>query len=176
MKTRLAIATSLAVALVALPAAAEIYTIRMANGTEFDSRQEPREVDWDDSVVMVLTDVGNWIALDKADIVDVEVDTENRGFGKVIDVHTVSLGWAPNDQPTENPEDALDPTTRLINYLNDQQANRQDFSVQQFVEPGQAGGQTGGLPVGGYAGTGDTVFPVSGGGGTSGAEPDTVDQ
>ncbi len=176
MRTRLAIAAALALALVALPAAAEIYTITMANGTEFESRQQPKEVDWDDDIVVVLTEVGNWIALDKADIVEVEVDTENRGFGKVIDVHTVSLGWAPNDQPTEDPDAALDPTTRLINYLSEQQANQPDFSVQQFVEPGEAGGQTGGLPVGGYAGVGDSRFAVSGGGGTSASEPDSVDQ
>ncbi len=176
MKTRLAIAASLALALVALPASAEIYTIKLSNGTEFDSRQEPKEVDWDDSIVMVLTDVGNWIALDKADIVGVEVDTENRGFGMVIDVHTVALGWAPNDQPAEDPDAALDPMSRLLDFLSAEQANRPDYSVDQFVEPGQAGGQTGGLPVGGYAGLGDSRFPVSGGGGTSASEPDTIDQ
>ncbi len=173
MKTRLVIVLSLVFVLAALPAAAEIYTITMADGGEFESRQEPKEVDWDDDLVMVLTDVGNWIALEKADVVSVEVDTENRGFGKVIDAHTISLGWAPNDNPVDDPEAALDPMTRLLSFLENEQANRPDYSVDQFVEPGQAGGQTGGLPVSGvYSGT--TAFPV--GGGSSGHEPDTVDQ
>jgi hypothetical protein len=172
MKTRIAIVLSLATALMALPAAAEVYTVKLANGTEFESRQEPVEVDWDENVVMVLTDVGNWIAVDKSQIADVEIETENQGFGKVIDTHTIALGWAPNDQPAEDPEAALDPTTRLLNFLQAQQENQPDYSVEQFVDPSEAG--QGGLPVGGYTGLGDTAFPVRSGG-VEASQPEPID-
>jgi hypothetical protein len=172
MKTRITVALSLTLALAALPAAAELYTITLANGTEFESRQQPIEVDWDDSLVLVLTDVGNWIAIEKADVVGVEVDTETKGFGKVIDVHTIALGWAPNDQPADDPEAALDPTTRLLNYLQAQDQDRPDYSVDQFVDPSEAG--LGGLPVGGYTGLGDTAFPVRSGG-VAAEQPEAID-
>jgi len=175
MKLRIAFTVCLALSVAALPAAAEIYTVKLSNGTEFETRREPVEAEWDSNLLMVLTDVGNWIGLDKADVVGVEIDTENKGFGKVIDSNTIALGWAPNDAPTGDPEEALDPMSRLLNFLSAEQANQPDYSVQQFVEPGQAGRDTGGLPVGGYTGYGDTRFPVSSGG-TSAAEPSEIDQ
>lgn len=175
MKIRIVIVASLALGLIALPATAEVYTVKLTNGTEFESHVQPQEAGWDENMILLLTDVGNWIALDRADIVEVETETERAGFGKVIDSKTVAIGWAPNDAPSEDPEAALDPMTRLLNFLQAEQADRPDYSVQQFVEPGQAGGTTGGLPVGGYLGVGDTAFPVRGGGGSA-AEPETIDQ
>jgi len=175
MKTRSVIVATFALAVIALPATAELYTITLSNGTEFESRRQPTEASWDNSVVMVLTDVGNWIGLAKADVVSVSVETEHEGFGKVIDVHTVAIGWAPNDAPTEDPEAALDPTARMLNFLASRDANQPDYSVQQFVEPGTAGGSTGGLPIGGYTGWGDTAWPVGGGGGNEGSQPEVVE-
>ena len=173
MKFRFLIVASLAFLLVALPAAAEVYTVTLTNGTEFETRAHPTIAGWDDEVVLLLTDVGNWIGIAKSDIVSVIADTERDGFGKVIDVHTVALGWAPNDAPVEDPDAALDPTTRLLNFLAAEQSNRQDFSVQQFAEPGDAG--QGGLPVGGYRGLGDTAFATRGGGAAS-DQPQVIDQ
>lgn len=173
MKTRLVIVASAVLVLVALPARAETYTVELANGTSFETRYRPKEAAWDEDKIILLTDVGNWIAVDRTDIVSLDIATESKGFGKVIDIHTIALGWAPNDAPAQDPEEALDPATRLLNYLQAQQANRPDYTVQQFVEPGEAGGSTGGLPVGGYTGLGDTAFPTRGGGSTS--EPDTID-
>mgnify|MGYP007073203895 CR=1 FL=1 len=171
MKTRCSIVAS-ALVLVALPALAETYTVELANGTSFESRYRPKEVAWDETKVLLLTDVGNWIALERSEILSVTTDTETQGFGKVIDVHTIALGWAPNDAPAESPEDALDPTSRLLNFLQAERENAPDYSVQQFVDPSEAGINTGGLPVGGYRGVGDTAFPTGGG---SAGEPDTID-
>lgn len=173
MKTRFVIVASVALALIALPALAETYTVQLSNGTHFETRYQPKVASWDESMVLVLTDVGNWIAIDQADIVSVDVATEQDGFGKVIDTLTVSLGWAPNDAPAEDPEAALDPMSRLLNFLQAEEANRPDYSVQQFVEPGQAGGSTGGLPVGGYRGLGDSAFPTRGG--SSSSQPEIID-
>ena len=90
---------------------------------------------------MVLTEYGNWITLRKSDIETVLTDTESRGFGTVIDTNTISLGWAPNDldQPGAEQE-STDPTTRLLNYLQAADQPAANYSVEQFVEPGDATG------------------------------------
>ena len=172
MKTRSVIVATLALVLIALPASAELYTIELSNGTVFESRMQPTDASWDDSMVMVLTDVGNWIGLARADVVSVTVETEREGFGKVIDNHTVAVGWAPNDAPVEDPAAALDPMSRMLNFLAAQEANRPDYSVDQFVEPGSAG--QGGLPVGGYRGIGDTAFPIRDAG-VGSSQPQVID-
>jgi hypothetical protein len=173
MKTRCSIVTLAALVLVALPALSETYTVELSNGTSFESRYRPIEAAWDESKVMLLTDVGNWIAVERSDIVSVEVGTEKDGFGKVIDIHTIALGWAPNDAPTGDPDAALDPTTRLLDFLQGEAANRPDYNVNQFVDPSEAGRNHGGLPVGGYTGLGDTAFPTRGG--NEFVEPQTID-
>jgi hypothetical protein len=181
MSTRFLLLVVFATVLLAAPATAEIYTITLANGTEFETRYRPKEADWDENMIMVLTDVGNWIAIEKGDIVSVITETDNKGFGKVIDTHTVAIGWAANDAPEETAEEMADPMSRLLSYLSAQDANRPDYSVDQFVEPGEAG--MGGLPVSGLLTgpqggstfvTGNTSFPMGDGGATP-REPNTVD-
>lgn len=136
-----------AVLLLAPVASAATYIVTLENGTTFETRYQPEEADWDSSVVMLLTQYGNWIALPKEDVTDVTTDLESRGFGKVIDTNTVSLGILAND--AEEPKDPSEMTEAevLQQFLQQQRSQpREDYSVQQFVEPGQAG--TGGLPVG----------------------------
>ncbi|MEE8367703.1 MAG: hypothetical protein V3S30_05255 [Thermoanaerobaculia bacterium] len=53
---------------IAGPALAEVYTVKLNNGFFFESRYRPREVAWDSSQVMLLTEAGNWINLSKSDI------------------------------------------------------------------------------------------------------------
>ena len=183
MSTRSLVLVAIAALLVAGPAAAEIYTVTLANGNSFETRYRPKEAGWDADTIMVLTDVGNWIAIDKADIASVLSQTENNGFGKVIDTTTIAIGWAPNDAPEETPEESMDPMSRLLNFLSAEQANQPDYSVQQFAEPSEAG--MGGLPVSGLTqpgasggnlfGVGNSSFPVRSGGNTT-LEPDVIDQ
>jgi len=183
MSTRSLILVVFAALLVAVPATAEIYTVTLSNGSEFQSRHRPTEASWNENVIMILTDVGNWIALDKGDVVSVISETENDGWGKVIDTHTIALGWLANDAPVGTPEELMDPMTRLLSFLQDQDANQPDYSVSQFVEPGEAG--QGGLPVSGltsppsgvsnFYGVGDTSFPVQNSGNTPN-EPNVIDQ
>lgn len=139
--------TMLAVAglLAAPPAAAESYIVTMNDGAVFESRYQPEEASWDPAVVMLLTEYGNWIALHRSDIADVTTDVESRGFGKVIDTNTISLGVLANDAipPEEQPEP--DSFQQLQQFLTQQNQQSQDYSVNQFAEPGEL---TGGLPVG----------------------------
>lgn len=136
----------LAVVLAVAPcASATTYIVELVNGTTFETRYQPEEASWDDSVLMLLTQYGNWIALSKDDVVDVTTDVEARGFGKVIDTKTISLGILANDAVP--PEEQEPPTQAEVmrDLLQQQQQNQPDYSVQQFVDPVSAGG---GLPVG----------------------------
>jgi hypothetical protein len=183
MLNRTVLLVVLAVVVLAVPATAEIYTVSLNNGTQFESRHRPQEASFDSSIVLVLTDVGNRIAINKADISSVDAATERDGFGKVIDTHTIALGWAPNDSPEIDPEAAMDPMTRLLNFLEAEQGNQPDYSVTQFGQPSIVGQDpAGGLPVSGLTrgpggvnniyGGGATSFPV---GPSSGSEPSVVD-
>lgn len=172
-KTHRALVICLVLAVAALPAAAEVFTVTMSNDTEFITRYQPRQDPRDESQVMLLTQFGNWIALSKDDILEIASETESRGFGTVLDTNTVVIGWAPNDRPVAG-EEAVDSTTQLLNFLREQASQpEQDFSVDQFVNTENAG--TGGLPAAGVTSSGSSSFPV-GFGGTAAAEPQVIDQ
>lgn len=126
------------------PAAAESYIITLSDGAVFESRYQPEEASWDPGVVMLLTEYGNWIALERAEIAEVTTDVEARGFGKVIDTNTISLGVLANDAIP--PEEQAEPDSfQQLQQLLTRQNQPQDYSVPQFAEPGEL---TGGLPVG----------------------------
>lgn len=182
MKIKFLWPVALALLVAVAPAAAEIYTVKLTSGNELETQYRPKEAGWDSDVILLLTDVGNWIAVERADIVEVEVATEREGFGKVIDTHTVALGWAPNDAPAGNAEEQLDPMSRLLDFLAAERASQRDYSVQQFAEPGDLG--QGGLPVSGltqpesgvtnYFGS-TTDFRVQSGSGQP-SQPEVIDQ
>lgn len=153
----------LTIALVALPASAETFTLKLKNGTSFESRYRPQEATWDADTVLVMTDMGHWIGIPRRQVQEVEVETEARGFGKVIDTTTIDLGIAPNDLPPPDQADQQDTLQQLQNLI---QGQERSYDVPQFVSPGEAG--SGGLPVGfgsGLGGGGTTLFPVPQGGG-----------
>lgn len=131
------------VALAALPAAAELYTVELTNGYSFDTRYRPKFDPRDPDKVYLLTDQGNWITLAKNLVHEVISQTEARGFGKVIDTTTIDLGWAPNDTPVPDGAGGVaeNPQAELVNLLRD----RQPVTTPQFVNPSAAG--AGGLPV-----------------------------
>ena len=102
----------------ALPAAAEYYTIKLKNGNEFDSLYRPRLAAEDGDKVLVATETGNWISLPVDAIENVVSHIEARGFGKVINTTTILIGSAPNDAEVSGEQtEALDPTARLLDYL-----------------------------------------------------------
>ena len=144
-KTILAAALLVVAVLASHPVVAEFYTVNLTNGNSFDTRYEPRTAEWDASKVLFLTDVGNWIAVDRADVAEVVSEVNTRGFGLVIDSDTIAIGWSPNDAPELDDADAADPTTRLLNFLEARDSERPNYNVDQFVDPSQAG--SGGLPA-----------------------------
>lgn len=159
MPRPLALAALLAVlAAAALPAAAGDWVVTLHNGTELVSRYQPEEASWDPEVVLLLTADGNLVGLSRADIASVSSDIESRGFGTVIDDKTISLGWAPNDLPDADAAAAgqgLSPEMQILQQMiAAQNQPAPNVNVQQFVDPGFAGGglpafgtPTGGVPT-----------------------------
>jgi len=155
-----AFAAAVLLAAPAAPASATTWKVALVNGNEFESRYQPEEASWDATQVLLLTEQGNLIALDRAEIVRVSADVEDRGFGTVIDTKTISLGILPNDADVPDPAgEELSTAQVLQRYLEAQQAQpAPDYTVQQFVDPIEAGG--GGLPVG-YATSAPPPPPVT---------------
>lgn len=137
----------IAALLVALPAvaSAETFTVTLDNGLTFTTRYQPKVSLPDESKVMLLTDMGNWIALPAARVTSVISNTESRGFGRVIDTTTIALGFAPNEVDPQEAATAADPSTALLQYLTQRDAaSQRDYSVEQFVDTESAG--AGGFP------------------------------
>jgi len=118
------------------PAMAEVFRVQLKNGNQFTTRYQPKVAEWDESKVVLLTDVGNRITLLKDDIADITADSQVKGFGTVINTTTIVLGWAPNDAPTES-----DPSgeAQFQQYLDSLMGNRRENTVQQFVNTEDAG-------------------------------------
>lgn len=126
--------------LVAGVVAAETFTVTLDNGNTLLTRYKPK-LSPDGTTAYLLTDMGNWVSYDKAAIVSVVSDLESRGFGKVIDTTTISLGIAPNSRAAaEGARGELDSNLELLNYLRERDATRDNYSVPQFVDPEQATG------------------------------------
>jgi len=139
---------ALAAALAAPPLGAELYTVTLTSGATFQSRYQPEEAPWDAQVVLLRTDVGNWISLSRAEISQVVAETENKGFGRVIDSNTVELGMAANDMPTLEEMQANPAAFQQFQQMSQQQT---PYSIEQFVEPTQTQGIPSGM-ISGYGG------------------------
>lgn len=141
-----AVSTLLALAVVALPspAAAETFTVTLAAGGEFTTRYQPEEASWDTEQLLLLTEWGNWIGVAKSDVASIISETENRGYGRVIDTTTIALGWAPNDAevPDESGQAQQASPMDALRALLDRP--ERSYDIEQFVEPSDTGG---GLPV-----------------------------
>ncbi len=127
-------------------ASAQVYTVTLHNGTTFESRYEPKDADFSEDVVILATDQGNWIALEKADIADVTSSVEETGFGYQLDTTTIIIGWSPNDLVSEDENGEI---VSEWGYLDDAPEGGGNFSLQQFVAPPVVGSglSAGGLPV-----------------------------
>ncbi len=131
--------------LCAATAQAAVYTVTLQNGTSFDTRYRPVDADWSEDVSMILTDQGNWIALEKSEIADVTSAIESSGFGYQLDTTTIFIGWSPNDLATE---DENGESVQDFEFIDDISDEGQSFTLEQFVSPVTAGSApAGGLPL-----------------------------
>jgi len=134
-------------ALLSAPAAvADIYHVRLQNGETFDTRYPPEEAAWDANTILLHSDTGNWVGVDRGSVVRIESETEVRGYGRRIDATTIYMGHTANAAPVPGQEgQQQDPTLGMLQRIYEQQQQQQDYTIQQFVEPGATGG---GIPVG----------------------------
>jgi len=156
MRRQIALVFAVALILVAGSAAAEIFTVTLHNGNTFETRYQPQEASWDPSWVLLMTENGNQIALAKDEIATVQADTENKGFGFVIDNTTIALGWAPNDAEAPGEGGAVADQMSQLRAALEQRSQAPQINYQQFIEPDQLQG----IPVG-WIGT--TTPPLSAG-------------
>lgn len=137
-------------------AGAASFTITLANGTSFETRYRPVTADWDDTIALIRTDQGNWIALQKDEIVDVASQAEISGFGYQVDTQTLYLGWSPNDLLDEGDGDdgeegsGGDGEARPY-YENEELYDApadSGFGLEQFVDVPGVGDSIGSVDIG----------------------------
>lgn len=142
----------LALALVAMPASADVFYVTLKNGSEIQTAHQPQQASWDPNMVLLLTEVGNWIGYPKDEIVGIRAENPTQGFGVSISKNTIALGWSPNDLPTpaEGKSDVNDRFAGIAERMLDMAEQQQHYSIQQGVQTEQ----TQGIPAsfGGYAG------------------------
>lgn len=132
-------------------ASAEVFTVTLTNGSTLETQYQPQEAAFDKDLVLLLTEVGNWIGVRRDEIESVVSDAESSGFGKVIGKNTIELGWSANDAADPNAEAAdgkqdpgLSLAAQALQNLHQQRQEQQSYTVQQFVQPNQ----TQGIPMG----------------------------
>jgi hypothetical protein len=157
----------LAFALLAVPASAEVFHVTLTNGNTIDSSIQPQQASWDPNMVMLLTDVGNWVGFPKDEVESIKAEDPTSGFGMRISDTAIALGRFSNDMPEDGKSTAQDALNarylELSNRMLDAAEKQQRYSVQQFVEPGQSQGipsSFGGYGNGGNGGNGFGSVPL----------------
>jgi len=90
-----------ALALLAVPASADVYYVTLTNGTVVETARQPQQASWDPNMVLLLTEVGNWVGFPKEEVQSVRAEDPTQGFGIRISDKAIALGRAPNDLPDE---------------------------------------------------------------------------
>lgn len=133
----------------AVPAGAEVFFVTLNNGTTFETAYQPQAASWDTSMVLLLTETGNWIGLPQADIKEVRSETQIAGYGRAIDDNTFELGYAPNDasDPDAKPADPAEARAQMLEQMVMQQQQEmsqrsaeESYTIPQFVDPGDTQG------------------------------------
>jgi len=129
-------------AALALPASADVYFVTLTNGTVVETARQPQQASWDPNMVLLLTEVGNWVGFPKEEVQSVRSEDPTQGFGIKISDKAIALGRAPNDLPGEKTkqEEAADRVLDYNNRMLDILSQRATYSVRQFAEPGSSQG------------------------------------
>jgi hypothetical protein len=149
----------LALALLAMPAAADVFHVTLKNGAEILTASQPQQASWDPNMILLLTEVGNWIGFPQDEIESIRAENPTEGYGVRISDNVVALGWSPNDLPVPAEGRAGDVNNRLAGIAErmlELAERQQQYSIQQGVQTEQ----TQGIPAsfGGYAGGATTGF------------------
>lgn len=127
--------------LTATPAGAEVFHVKMRNGSTIDTLYKPQQATFDPNVVILLSDAGNWIGVNQREIENVISDSEIHGFGVALNFNTIAIGWAPNDLPEPTAQGAAQAATQqALQNLYKQQQAQEHYTVPQFVNTDQTAG------------------------------------
>jgi hypothetical protein len=139
--------TAVLAALPAIPASAEVFSVTLTNGSVLETQYQPQEAAFDKDMVLLMTEVGNWIGVRRDEIESVVSDAESSGFGKVIGKNTVDLGWAANDAADPNAPAAdgkqdpgLSLAAQALQAVYQQRQAAESYTVKQFVQPSETQG------------------------------------
>jgi len=161
----------LTLVLLAMPASAEVFRVTLTNGAVIDTAYQPQQASWDPGMVLLLTEVGNWIGFPKDEIENIEADDPTQGFGVRISDKTISLGFAPNDLPEETAQSREDQINDRYYQLAERalalSEKQQSYSIQQGVSTEQSQGIPSSF-AGAFGGSGGGSFNNLGGGGGGG--------
>jgi hypothetical protein len=127
-------------ALSALPAEAEVYHVKLRNGTLIDTAYQPQQPAWDPNMVVLLTEAGNFIGIPQKDVESVQTESDVRGFGVSLNFNTVAIGWAPNDAPEPTAASAQASALEALQNMANQQQRDSHYSIPQFVNTDQTQG------------------------------------
>lgn len=127
-------------ALSAVPAAAEVYHLKLRNGTTIDTAYQPKQAAWDPNLVVFLTDAGNWIGLPQRDIESVQTESQVRGYGVQLNFNTVAIGWAPNDLPEASAQTAQSAALQALQNIAAQREAESHYTIPQFVSTSETSG------------------------------------
>jgi hypothetical protein len=127
-------------ALAASPALAEVYHVKLKNGTSIDTAYKPQQASWDAGLVLLLTDSGNWVGLPQKEVDSVQTESQIHGFGVALNFDTVAIGWAPNDFPEPTEANAQSATLQMLQSIYQQQQSQSHYSIPQFVNTDQSQG------------------------------------
>jgi hypothetical protein len=128
------------VALTATPAGAEVFHVKMRNGSTIDTLYKPQQATFDPNVVILLSDAGNWIGVNQREIESVLSDSEIHGFGVALNFNTIAIGWAPNDAPEPGAQSAQAATQQALQNLYKQQQAQEHYTIPQFVSTEETAG------------------------------------
>lgn len=148
----------LALALIAIPATAEVYHVTLKNGSEIETMRQPQQASWDPNMVLFMTEVGNWVGFAKDEIEGIRAENPTQGYGVQISDNAIALGWSPNDLPAEAAGRQGDLNDRLASIAERQlqmAEKQQNYSINQFVQSEQTQGipaSFGGAAYGGGTG------------------------
>lgn len=154
MNRRTLLLFSAGLLLLATVVSAGTYTVTLNNGTSFITRYKPVDAEWDDNMVMLSSDRGNWIAIAKDEIADVISDVESTGFGYQVNTTTVFVGWSPNDLEGDGEGEGEGGAGGAAG--GEGESNLPDpgpapsFGLDQFVDIPSAGSGVGTQPVRNY--------------------------
>ena len=121
----------LAFALLAVPATAEVFHVTLTNGTTVDSSVQPQQASWDPSMILLMTEVGNWVGFPKDEVATIKAEDPTAGFGVRISSTAIALGRFSNDLPETGKGNAQDALNDRYLSLANKMLELQGLMLQQ---------------------------------------------